>query len=182
MAPLLRRRPRPFLKSSPTALPAAILASAYYEEIQKKNFLVSFEAIASVPLFQELPIGAVGKINEKLQVVLVSEHETIFSKGEEADSMFIIEYGKVKVEIEQPVYLVSGDYFGEMGLLGNAPRNATITAADDTKLLELTIKNPIAKLRGYCVGTNIPREKEMMQKIFKLTKRKVSANDFYDLK
>ena len=34
------------------------------------------------------------------------------------------------------------------------------------KLLELTIKNPIAKLRGYCVGTNIPREKEMMQKIF----------------
>jgi hypothetical protein len=52
--------------------PAAILASAYYEEIQKKNFLVSFEAIASVPLFQELPIGAVGKINEKLEVVLVS--------------------------------------------------------------------------------------------------------------
>ena len=120
------------------ALPAAILASAYYEEIQKKNFLVSFEAIASVPLFQELPIGAVGKINEKLQAVLVSEHETIFSKGEEADSMFIIEYGKVKVEIDNPVYLVAGDYFGEMGLLGNAPRNATITAADDTKLLELT--------------------------------------------
>ena len=120
------------------ALPAAILASAYYEEIQKKNFLVSFEAIASVPLFQELPIGAVGKINEKLQAVLVSEHETIFSKGEKADSMFIIEYGKVKVEIDNPVYLVAGDYFGEMGLLGNAPRNATITAADDTKLLELT--------------------------------------------
>jgi voltage-gated potassium channel len=120
------------------ALPAAILASAYYEEIQKKNFLVSFEAIASVPLFQELPIGAVGKINEKLQVVLLAEHETIFSKGDEADSMFIIEYGKVKVEIDNPVYLVSGDFFGEMGLLGNAPRNATITAADDTKLLELT--------------------------------------------
>ena len=120
------------------ALPAAILASAYYEEIQKKNFLVSFEAIASVPLFQELPIGAVGKINEKLQVVLLAEHETIFSKGDEADSMFIIEYGKVKVEIDNPVYLVSGDFFGEMGLLGNAPRNATISAADDTKLLELT--------------------------------------------
>ena len=127
------------------ALPAAILASAYYEEIQKKNFLVSFEAIASVPLFQELPIGAVGKINEKLKAVLVNEHETIFSKGDEADSMFIIEYGKVKVEIEQPVYLVSGDYFGEMALLGNVPRNATITAADDTKLLELT-KSDLAEL------------------------------------
>lgn len=127
------------------ALPAAILASAYYEEMQKKNFLVSFEAIASVPLFQELPIGAVGKINEKLEVRLVSEHETIFFKGDEADSMFIIEYGKVKVEIDQPVYLTAGDYFGEMGLLGNAPRNATITAADDTKLLELT-KSDLSEL------------------------------------
>ena len=127
------------------ALPAAILASAYYEEIQKKNFLVSFEAIASVPLFQSLPIGAVGKINEKLQVVLVSEHETIFSKGEEADSMFIIEYGKVKVDIAQPVFLVAGDFFGEMGLLGNLPRNATLIAADDTKLLELT-KSDLAEL------------------------------------
>ena len=127
------------------ALPAAILASAYYEEIQKKNFLVSFEAIASVPLFQSLPIGAVGKINEKLQVVLVSEHETIFSKGEEADSMFIIEYGKVKVDLEQPVFLVAGDFFGEMGLLGNLPRNATLIAADDTKLLELT-KSDLAEL------------------------------------
>ena len=75
----------------------------------------------------------------------MSEHETIFSKGDEADSMFIIEYGKVKVEIEQPVYLVAGDYFGEMGLLGNAPRNATITAADDTKLLEFT-KSDLAEL------------------------------------
>ncbi|MBD63240.1 MAG: hypothetical protein CMD68_04075 [Gammaproteobacteria bacterium] len=120
------------------ALPAAILASAYYEEIQKKNFLVSFEAIASVPLFQELPIGAVGKINEKLEVVLLAEHEKIFSKGDKADSMFIIEYGKVKVELDKPIYLVAGDYFGEMGLIDNAPRNATITAADDTKLLELT--------------------------------------------
>ena len=59
--------------------------------------------------------------------------------------MFIIEYGKVKVEIDQPVYLTAGDYFGEMGLLGNAPRNATITAADDTKLLELT-KSDLSEL------------------------------------
>ena len=43
------------------------------------------------------------------------------------------------------MFLVAGDYFGEMGLLGNVPRNATITAADDTKLLELT-KSDLAEL------------------------------------
>ena len=79
-------------------------------------------------------IDIISKYNMDMPKVV----ETIFSKGDEADSMFIIEYGKVKVEIENPVYLVAGDYFGEMGLLGNVPRNATITAADDSKLLELT--------------------------------------------
>ena len=47
--------------------------------------------------------------------------------------------------ISQYFVLEPGDYFGEMGLLGNAPRNATITAADDTKLLELT-KADLAEL------------------------------------
>ena len=50
------------------------------------------------------------------------------------------------------------------------------------KMMELTVKNPIAKLRGYCIGPHIPREKEIMQRIFKIKKKQVSANDFYDLK
>ena len=127
------------------ALPAAILGSAYYEEMQKRNFLVTLEAILEVPLFEELPIKALSKINEKLDAVLLPPNEAVFEKGEEADSMYIIESGRAQVELENPIVLEPGDYFGEMGLLGNAPRNATITAADDTKLLELT-KSDLAEL------------------------------------
>ena len=72
------------------ALPAAILGSAYYEEMQKRNFLVTFEAILEVPLFEELPIKALSKINEKLDAVLLPPNEAVFEKGEEADSMYII--------------------------------------------------------------------------------------------
>ena len=39
-----------FLGIGMFALPAAILASAYYEEIQKKNFLVSIETITEIPV------------------------------------------------------------------------------------------------------------------------------------
>jgi len=45
-----------FLGIGMFALPAAILASAYYEEIQKKNFLVSIETITEIPLFAKLPM------------------------------------------------------------------------------------------------------------------------------
>ena len=119
------------------ALPAAILASAYYEEIQKRNFLITFEAIAAIPLFQQLPVGAINKINEKLDVKLFQKNEEIFKVGDEGDAMFIIEQGQVKVDLDNPVYLGPGDFFGEMALISNSPRNATLVATEDSKLFEL---------------------------------------------
>ena len=44
----------------------------------------------------------------------------------------------VSFEIEKPVILGPGDFFGEMGLIGDNARNATITTLDEVKLLELT--------------------------------------------
>ena len=119
------------------ALPAAILGSAYYEEMQKRNFLVTFEAILEVPLFEEMPIKALSKINDKLDAVLLPPNEAVFEKGEEADSMYIIESGRAQVELDTPVVLEKGDYFGEMGLVNNNPRTATITTLEEVKLLQL---------------------------------------------
>ena len=92
------------------------MASAYYEEIQKRNFLITFEAIAAIPLFQQLPVGAINKINEKLDVKLFQKNEEIFKKGDEGDAMFIIEQGQVKVDLENPVYLGPGDFFWRDGI------------------------------------------------------------------
>ena len=121
------------------ALPAAILGSAYYEEMQKRNFLVSLETITEIPIFAKLPINAIGKINEKLEVVLLPAKKVIFEKGDEADSMYIIEIGRVEIDLEPnpPVVKDQGDFFGEMGLVSNSPRNATVSTLDEVKLLEL---------------------------------------------
>ena len=39
--------------------------------------------------------------------------------------------------LENPIILEPGDYFGEMGLINNNPRNATITTLEEVKLLQL---------------------------------------------
>jgi len=121
------------------ALPAAILGSAYYEEIQKRNFLVSLEAITEIPIFAQLPINAIGKINEKLEVVLLPAKKVIFEKGDEADSMYIIEIGRVEINLDPnpPAIKDQGDFFGEMGLVSDNPRMATVTTLDEVKLLQL---------------------------------------------
>ena len=120
------------------ALPAAILASAYYEDIQKRNFLVSLEAITEINLFSNLPIGAITKINSKLEPLVLPAKQIIFEKGDIADALYIIEFGSVQVEIETPVVLGSGDYFGETGLISQAERNATISVLEEAKLLKLS--------------------------------------------
>ncbi len=120
------------------AFPAAILASAYYEDIQKRNFLVSLEAITEINLFSNLPIGAITKINSKLEPLVLPAKQIIFEKGDIADALYIIEFGSVQVEIETPVVLGSGDYFGETGLISQAERNATISVLEEAKLLKLS--------------------------------------------
>ena len=127
-----------FLGIAMFALPAAILASAYYEDIQKRNFLVSLEAITEINLFSNLPIGAITKINSKLEPLVLPAKQIIFEKGDIADALYIIEFGSVQVEIESPVVLGSGDYFGETGLISQAERNATISVLEEAKLLKLS--------------------------------------------
>ena len=64
--------------------------------------------------------------------------QIIFEKGDIADALYIIEFGSVQVEIETPVVLGSGDYFGETGLISQAERNATISVLEEAKLLKLS--------------------------------------------
>ena len=51
--------------------------------------------------------------------------------------MYIVEFGAVEVQLDQPVTLSAGDYFGERGLLLNEKRNATIISKTEVKLLKL---------------------------------------------
>ena len=127
-----------FLGIAMFALPAAILASAYYEDIQKRNFLVSLEAITEINLFSKLPIGAITKINSKLEPLVLPAKHIVFKKGDDADALYIIEFGSIQVEIEDPVVLGSGDYFGESGLISHDKRNATISVLEESKLLRLS--------------------------------------------
>jgi CRP-like cAMP-binding protein len=70
--------------------------------------------------------------------------EPVIRQGEAGDSMFVILTGRVAVTVQQPgtaavrlAELVAGDYFGEMSLMTGAPRSATVTALDETRLLEV---------------------------------------------
>ena len=69
--------------------------------------------------------------------------QVIFRQGDPGNEMFVIQHGKVRLTVgseghEKEVALLgAGQFFGELSLLGNAPRSATATAVEDSLLLAI---------------------------------------------
>jgi MFS family permease len=104
------------------------------------------EAPAGLPLLQAIPMfGPLNPVTldalaRALVRVEVSAGEVVVHEGAESDRFYVIESGNVRVTAADGHQLREegpGDYFGEIGLLRDVPRTATITAMDDTVLLAL---------------------------------------------
>jgi NADH dehydrogenase len=82
---------------------------------------------------------------------ITTEHfepgETIFEQGDVGDRLYVIQRGSVEIlrDGERLAVLGKCEYFGEMALLANAPRNATVKAVEPTDVLAVA-KGDFAKL------------------------------------
>ena len=65
----------------------------------------------------------------------------VFREGDAADDLFVIVSGTVSVRKKafgEVNRLGADDWFGEVGLIQRAPRNATVTAVDDLDVLVIS--------------------------------------------
>ncbi|SME99266.1 voltage-gated potassium channel [Tistlia consotensis] len=122
------------------AVPAGILATGFAEELKKRDFVVTWHTVARVPLFAGLDAGRIAAVARLLKPRVVPANQVIVRKGDPADAMFFLMEGEVEVEVEpQPVRLKAGDFFGEIALLRDLHRTATVTALRDCRLLALEV-------------------------------------------
>lgn len=119
------------------AVPAGILATGFASEIRRRDFVVTWNAVARVPLFSGLDATRIAAIARLLKPQIVPQRQVVVRRGEPADAMFFIMEGEVEVEIEPPVRLGKGQFFGEVGLLHDTVRNATVAALNECRLLVL---------------------------------------------
>lgn len=120
------------------ALPVGIIASAFAREIHSRDFVVTWSMVARVPLFEDLSAAEIAEVAKLLEAQKVRAGTVIAEKGEIADRMYFISEGAAEIRLDgRTIYLDEGDFFGELALVHQRPRTATVRAFKDCELLVL---------------------------------------------
>ncbi|KAK9458799.1 cyclic nucleotide-binding-like protein [Lipomyces oligophaga] len=96
--------------------------------------------LREVPVLQSLTDWERAKIADALKAVNYSEGDEIVREGDRGEHFYLIEHGTAEVSKEGEGVvnkLQRGDYFGELALLNDAPRAATVTATTAVRALTL---------------------------------------------
>ncbi len=78
----------------------------------------------------------------------------LFREGEPGKEMFVLQAGKVAIskkvrDVEKVLAILGpGEFFGEMAIISNKPRNASATVSEDAKLLVIDPKTFEGMIRG----------------------------------
>ena len=120
------------------ALPVAIIASGFRTEFQRRDFVITWGMVARVPLFAGLDPLAVSKIARLLHSRVVPPNYSIVRRGEHSDAMYFISPGVAEVDLPTGgLQLAEGDFFGEIGLLYDTTRTASVIARTECRLMML---------------------------------------------
>lgn len=124
------------------ALPAAILASGFMQELNKRQFVVTWSMVAKVPFFADLHAEKIAEIAALLKPWMVPSRYSIIRHGEAADCMYFIVSGDVEVDLPpNSFHLTTGEYFGEMGIISRTERVGSVISITECQLLVLEARD-----------------------------------------
>jgi MFS family permease len=107
--------------------------------------------LASVPIFAPLPGGSLEHIAARLVPLRIDPGETIIREGDEGDRFYIVAEGTLAVSQDGVAIseLEPGGYFGEIALLRDVARTATVEAKTPAVLYALDRNEFLAAVTGH---------------------------------
>lgn len=117
-----------------------VLATGYAAESRRTRFIKTWELVSKVPFFSSLAHGAIVDVANMLRRLELPARTIVVRKGAVGDCMYFIASGSVVVELpDRQIELDQGSFFGELALLGNTARSATVVTKTEATLLVLDL-------------------------------------------
>src|SRR5262249_39167332 len=109
------------------------------------------ELLRGLPIFAPLPPVVLEQVATHFSTLRFRAGDTVVREGDHGDSFYVVAEGEVMVApAGRPVVTVGpGDSFGEIALLRDVPRTATVIARTDAELLVLERDVFIAAVTGH---------------------------------
>ena len=97
------------------------------------------ELLRRLPIFAPLPLADVETLALRLEPVPVVAGELLFSQGDAGDRFYVVAGGRLEVVVDghRRNVLAEGEGFGEIALVRECPRTATVRALESAQLLAL---------------------------------------------
>ena len=110
-----------------------------------------FRLLRDHPIFAPLPMETLERLSHDLVPVSPATGEEIVSQGETGKRFYMIAAGEVEVRVDGVLRhrQRSGDCFGEIALLNDVPRTATVTALPGCQLLALERRHFVTAVTGH---------------------------------
>ena len=109
------------------------------------------ELLRGIAIFSPLPTPVLERLASLAAEVHVPAMTAVFTQGDRGDRFYVIADGTATVEIDgaEANALSRGDFFGEIALLRDVPRTATVRAVDELRLFALERDDFIAAVTGH---------------------------------
>jgi MFS family permease len=146
--------PRPAFVAVGAILPVLTLATyRRLLQIDQAAPAAELDLIERVPMFAPLSIAAKERLAATLTPLSVSAGEPVIRAGERGDRFYIVAAGELDIDAHgHHAAAHKDDYFGEIALLHDVPRTATVTATVDSRLYALHRDDFLAAVTGHAAA------------------------------